>query len=78
MVPPTIMHSRRVAALEPPERETCVAIHMSNAAQGGVELPPAGASFVATRIRSNVRQLEGAKRREIATSHVTGRPITQH
>jgi chromosomal replication initiator protein len=34
------------------------------------------AFFVAKRIRSNVRELEGALRRVVATSNFTGRPIT--
>jgi chromosomal replication initiator protein len=63
-------------AIEPPELETCVAILMSKAAQGGVELPEEVAFFVAKRIRSNVRELEGAMRRVIANSQFTGRPIT--
>jgi chromosomal replication initiator protein len=63
-------------AIEPPELETCVAILMSKAAQGGVEFPEEVAFFVAKRIRSNVRELEGALRRVIANSQFTGRPIT--
>jgi chromosomal replication initiator protein len=63
-------------AIEPPELETCVAILMSKAAAAGVELPEEVAFFVAKRIRSNVRELEGALRRVIANSQFTGRPIT--
>ena len=63
-------------AIEPPELETCVAILMSKASQSGVELPEEVAFFVAKRIRSNVRELEGAMRRVIANSQFTGRPIT--
>ena len=63
-------------AIEPPELETCVAILMSKASAGGVELPEEVAFFVAKRIRSNVRELEGALRRVIANSQFTGRPIT--
>ena len=63
-------------AIEPPELETCVAILMSKAAATGVELPEEVAFFVAKRIRSNVRELEGALRRVIANSQFTGRPIT--
>ncbi|HWJ04776.1 MAG TPA: chromosomal replication initiator protein DnaA [Steroidobacteraceae bacterium] len=63
-------------SIEPPELETCVAILMSKASQGGVELPEEVAFFVAKRIRSNVRELEGAMRRVIANSQFTGRPIT--
>ena len=63
-------------AIEPPELETCVAILMSKASAAGVELPEEVAFFVAKRIRSNVRELEGALRRVIANSQFTGRPIT--
>jgi chromosomal replication initiator protein len=63
-------------AIEPPELETCVAILMRKASQSGVELPEEVAFFVAKRIRSNVRELEGAMRRVIANSQFTGRPIT--
>jgi chromosomal replication initiator protein len=63
-------------AIEPPELETCVAILMSKAAMSHVDLPEEVAFFVAKRIRSNVRELEGALRRVVATSNFTGRPIT--
>jgi chromosomal replication initiator protein len=63
-------------AVEPPELETCVAILMSKAAASGAEVPEEVAFFVAKRIRSNVRELEGAMRRVIANSQFTGRPIT--
>jgi chromosomal replication initiator protein len=63
-------------AIEPPELETCVAILMSKAAMTNVDLPEEVAFFIAKRIRSNVRELEGALRRVVATSNFTGRPIT--
>jgi chromosomal replication initiator protein len=63
-------------AIEPPELETCVAILMSKAAHTQVDLPEEVAFFIAKRIRSNVRELEGALRRVVATSNFTGRPIT--
>ncbi len=47
-------------AIEPPELETCVAILMSKAAMTHVDLPEEVAFFIAKRIRSNVRELEGA------------------
>jgi len=62
-------------AIEPPELETSVAILMSKAAIEGVELPEEVAFFIAKRIRSNVRELEGALRRVIANSRFTERPI---
>ena len=48
---------------------------MSTAEADGVELPEQVAFFIAKRIRSNVRELEGALRRVIANSKFTGRPI---
>ena len=63
-------------AIEPPELETSVAILMTKAAIEGVELPEEVAFFIAKRIRSNVRELEGALRRVIANSTFTGRPIS--
>ncbi|MEO8315921.1 MAG: chromosomal replication initiator protein DnaA [Pseudomonadota bacterium] len=63
-------------AIEPPELETCVAILISKAQAANVELPEEVAFFVAKRIRSNVRELEGALRRIIANARFTGQPIT--
>jgi len=62
-------------AIEPPELETSVAILMSKADSEGAELPEEVAFFIAKRIRSNVRELEGALRRVIANSRFTGQPI---
>ncbi|WP_028241492.1 chromosomal replication initiator protein DnaA [Stutzerimonas azotifigens] len=63
-------------AVEPPELETRVAILMKKAEQARVELPHDAAFFVAQRIRSNVRELEGALKRVIAHAHFMGRDIT--
>jgi len=63
-------------AIEPPELETSVAILMSKAAMEGIALPEEVAFFIAKRIRSNVRELEGALRRVIANSVFTGQPIS--
>jgi chromosomal replication initiator protein len=63
-------------AIEPPELETSVAILMSKAVVEGVALPEEVAFFIAKRIRSNVRELEGALRRVIANYRFTGRAIT--
>jgi len=62
-------------AVEPPELETRVAILMKKAAQARVDLPPDAAFFIAQKIRSNVRELEGALKRVIASAHFTDRPI---
>jgi chromosomal replication initiator protein len=63
-------------SIEPPELETCVAILMSKAQGAHVDLPEEVAFFIAKRIRSNVRELEGALRRVAANAQFTGRPIT--
>ncbi len=63
-------------AVEPPELETRVAILMSKAEQTNIDLPYEVAFFVAKRIRSNVRELEGALKRIIANAHFTGKAIT--
>ncbi|WP_073263915.1 chromosomal replication initiator protein DnaA [Phytopseudomonas punonensis] len=63
-------------AVEPPELETRVAILMKKADQARVDLPHDAAFFIAQRIRSNVRELEGALKRVIAHSHFMGRDIT--
>ena len=63
-------------AIEPPELETCAAILISKAEAAGVKLGDEVAFFIAKRIRSNVRELEGALRRVIANSRFTGQPIT--
>jgi len=62
-------------AVEPPELETRVAILMKKATQARIDLPPDAAFFIAQRIRSNVRELEGALKRVIASAHFTGKPI---
>jgi chromosomal replication initiator protein len=62
-------------AVEPPELETRVAILISKAEQSNIDLPYEVAFFIAKRIRSNVRELEGALRRVIANAHFTGKSI---
>ena len=63
-------------AVEPPELEHRVAILMKKAEQEGVELQQEVAFFFAERIRSNVRELEGALKRVIANAQFTGRGIS--
>lgn len=63
-------------AVEPPELETRVAILNNKAEQAGYGLPDDVSFFIAQRVMSNVRELEGALRRVIANSQFTGRPIT--
>lgn len=62
-------------AVEPPDLETRVAILMNKATQARLDLPPDAAFFIAQRIRSNVRELEGALKRVIASANFTRRPI---
>jgi chromosomal replication initiator protein len=64
-------------AIEPPELETRVAILMKKADQAKVDLPHDAAFFIAQKIRSNVRELEGALKKVIADSHFMGKTITQ-
>ena len=63
-------------AIEPPDLETRAAILMKKAALAKVELSQEVAFFIAKRIPSNVRDLEGALRRVIANSQFTGKAIT--
>lgn len=62
-------------AVEPPELETRVAILMKKAEQSKISLPSETAFFIAQKIRSNVRELEGALKRVIASAHFTGKEI---
>ena len=62
-------------AIEPPEIETCVAILTTKAERLGLCLPHEVAFFISERIRSNVRELEGALHRVIAHARFTSKPI---
>jgi chromosomal replication initiator protein len=62
-------------AVEPPDLETRVAILMKKASQSRLDLPPDAAFFIAQRIRSNVRELEGALKRVIASANFMRRDI---
>lgn len=63
-------------AIEPPELETRVAILKRKGLENRIHLPDEVAFFIAKRLRSNVRELEGALNRVIANANFTGRPIT--
>ncbi len=63
-------------AIEPPELETRVAILLGKANQMGVELPDEVAFFIGKRIRSNIRELEGALKRVMANARFTNQKIT--
>ena len=58
--------------LEPPELETRVAILKKKAEEANIDLPDESAFFIAQRIRSNVRELEGALKRIIAHVRFSG------
>lgn len=62
-------------AIEPPELETRVAILMNKAEQMQFNLSSEVAFFIAKRVRSNVRELEGALKRIIANANFTGREV---
>ena len=61
--------------VDPPELETRVAILMQKSLLLGFELSEEVAFFVADKIQSNVRELEGILRRLIAHSNFSGEPI---
>jgi chromosomal replication initiator protein len=64
-------------AIEPPDFETRVAILMNKAQEKGVRLEEPVAFLVAKRLRSHVRDLEGALNTLIANARFTGRDITE-
>ena len=64
------------AAIEPPELETRVAILMKKSEERGIILEEDVAFFLGQKLRTNVRELEGALNRVIAWSNFTKRQIT--
>jgi chromosomal replication initiator protein len=65
-----------IADIQPPDLETKVAILKRKAEQEKISLPDNVALFIASKIKSNIRELEGALIRLIAYSSLTGRPIS--
>ena len=63
-------------AIEPPDFETRAAILLNKAASRGVEIPEQVAQLIARRMRSNVRDLEGALNTLVARANFMGQPIT--
>ena len=61
--------------IEPPELETRAAVLLQKASTMGVELPNDCAIYIAQRIRSNIRELEGALKRVVANARFTNQDI---
>lgn len=75
------LHSRfewgLIADLEPPDLETKVAILKRKADLDGLDLPDDIAIYIATKVKSNVRELEGSLVRLVAISSMKGVPISK-
>ncbi len=75
------LHSRfewgLIADMEPPDLETKVAILQRKADMDGVDLPDEIAFFIASKVKSNIRELEGTLVRLIAISSLRGLPISK-
>jgi len=75
------LHSRfewgLIADIEPPDLETKVAILKRKADLDGVDLPDEIAFFIANKVRSNIRELEGSLVRLVAISSLRGVPISR-
>ena len=63
--------------IKPPDLETRVAILQSKAEMVNAQVPEEVAFFIASKFKSNIRELEGALKRVIAHAHFTSSPITQ-
>jgi chromosomal replication initiator protein len=61
--------------IDPPELETRAAVLLQKASSMNVELPNDCAIYIAQRIRSNIRELEGALKRVVANARFTNQPI---
>jgi chromosomal replication initiator protein len=65
-----------IADIQPPDIETKVAILKKKAETEAVPLPDGVAMYMASRIKSNIRELEGSLIRLIAYASLQGRPLT--
>ena len=61
--------------IDPPELETRAAVLLNKASSMGVTLPNDCAIYIAQRIRSNIRELEGALKRVVANARFTNQNI---
>jgi chromosomal replication initiator protein len=66
-----------IADIQPPDLETRIAILRAKAATSGVEVPDDILNVIASRIQSNIRELEGALNRVAALSSLTHQPLTE-
>lgn len=65
-----------VTDLQPPDVETRLAILRNKVKTMGVEIPDDVLAFLANRIRTNIRRLEGALIRVASYAHLTGKQLT--
>ncbi|HWQ14652.1 MAG TPA: chromosomal replication initiator protein DnaA [Roseiflexaceae bacterium] len=65
-----------IADIQPPDLETRIAILRKKAELDGINVPDQVAEFIAQRIQSNIRELEGALVRVVAYANLTRQPIT--
>ncbi len=72
----TRLGSGIVANLHATTLELRISILGAKAARAGVEVPPRVIEFLAQKITSNIRELEGALNRLVAHANLFGRPIT--
>lgn len=72
----TRFHHGLLADIQPPAFETRLAILQKKAVSRRVQLPPDVATFIAERVRRNVRELEGALNRLLAVHDLTRVPIS--
>ena len=65
-----------LAEIDPPDLETRLAILRTKAQSDGIELPDDVGEFIATNVRDNIRELEGALTRVTAFASLSGEPIS--